>query len=279
MSKLNFSILMATYHADDPVFLGDAIDSILLQSILPDQFVFVIDGPVSASLENIIVSRQKKASSLGIVFDIIRLKHNAGLGIALQTGLKKVTTDFVVRMDSDDIAVPDRLLMAQAHLNENPDIDVLGTQISEFSHGPEQPISFRKVPTTHDDIAQRSKIMNPMNHMTVVMRRDAVLAQGGYRDCKYFEDYFLWLRLLNAGCKFCNLQSVAVHARVATLGDRRSGFAYARHEINFAKMCYRERMFSALDVVKFVTLRTPTRVMPKKLIVRLYQMLRKNTPA
>ena len=88
---------MSVYKNDKVDFLCSAIDSMLKQTVKPEQFVIVIDGPISNSLENVIIDY---SISMPQIFTILRLKENGGLGNALNQGLKLCRNELVARMDS-----------------------------------------------------------------------------------------------------------------------------------------------------------------------------------
>jgi hypothetical protein len=90
------------------------------------------------------------------------------------------------------------------------------------------------MPKTQDEILEYVKIRNPLNHMTVIFRKSAILEAGNYQHFPYLEDYSLWSRMLSAGYQIRNLDDVLVKARTSmNLVKRRSGWAYYQ---NFKKL-------------------------------------------
>ena len=98
---MQFSVLMSVYYKDNPVWLKQAVDSVLNNTIKPNQIVVVIDGQIPNELEQVITEYKES-------LDILRLEKNSGLGAALQQGLLKCKYPLVARMDSDDISLPGR---------------------------------------------------------------------------------------------------------------------------------------------------------------------------
>lgn len=267
---------MSVYYADDIQHFQIALNSIMTQSRLPEQIVVVVDGEVSHSVLKVLKASKKSSVEKGIQFDILELKTNSGLGVALAKGAEICTGKFIVRMDADDISRENRLKLAEDYLCAHPKIDVLGGQILEFTDGVINWSGARIVPIGHQEVLLRSKLFNPMNHVTVVIRRSTLEGCGGYRHCPFFEDYYLWVRLLASGVKFSNLPDITVDVRVSSLAERRRGFSYIRHEINFAKKCYTDGFWNPYQALKFSILRTPFRLLPISIISRIYKYMRTN---
>ena len=127
------------------------------------------------------------------ILKVISLPVNQGLGKALNEGLKHCSYDLVARMDTDDIAKPDRFEKQIRVFQEHPELDVVGAWIDEFEETTSNIISTRKLPEVHDDICQFAKKRNPENHPVIMFRKQAVLAAGGYQHFPLFEDYYLWI--------------------------------------------------------------------------------------
>ncbi|MCF0141995.1 MAG: glycosyltransferase, partial [Parasporobacterium sp.] len=125
---LKYSVLMSTYAKDDAAFLKAAVSSMLLQSVAPDEFVLVCDGPLSEDLDNVIAEFKGNP-----VFKIVRLGKNSGLGIALNEGLKYCTNELVARMDSDDLASPYRCELQLKAFEEDPELTFTGGAVEEFT--------------------------------------------------------------------------------------------------------------------------------------------------
>lgn len=270
----SFSFLISVYHGDAAGEFSTALSSMLDQTRLPEQLVVVIDGEVRQEIWDVISKFEALAAKKNIQFEICPLKENQGLGAALQHGSEFCTGDFIVRMDADDISRSKRLAILAEHLKQNPHIDVLGAQTQEFSSDKNMWTGKRTVPIYHDEIVARSSLFNPMNHVTVAIRKSALDASGGYQDCSSFEDYYLWVCMMNHGFVFENLPDVTVDVRVSTMGERRRGMKYIKSEFNFAMRCYRKGFYSLAQTVKFISFRVPSRALPSAVISRVYRMLR-----
>ena len=218
-----FSVLMSVYQNDKAPDVSDALDSVLRQTVKPDQIVLVLDGPVPDQLRSTI---ERYADENGVL-ELVPLEENVGLGKALNAGLAYCRNEYVARMDSDDLSLPDRFEKQLSYLEAHPETDVLGGQIAEFDSAMEKELAVRSVPISMEEIAERMKTRNGMNHVTVMYRKSAVLAAGNYQHCPYFEDYYLWCRMIKAGYRFHNLDSVLVNVRTGEgMYQRRGGKAY-----------------------------------------------------
>ncbi len=219
---LTFSVLMSIYRGDNPRYLESALRSIYDGQIRkPDQIVIVVDGRVSRDLASIInnffVTHKQ-------ITTIVKLSQNSGLGIALCEGSKKCTGDFILRMDSDDISVPERFQIQEEYITSNPQIDAFGGYIEEFENKPGDLCQVRCVPLSEPEIKKMLKMRNPMNHVTMCIRANALRTAGNYEHMPFCEDYYLWAKMLAKGLKLANIPEVLVKVRVGNgfIGRRSS---------------------------------------------------------
>ena len=270
---MKFSVLLSVYHKEDPKFLDEALRSIENQTLPPTEIVLVKDGPLTPALEELIAKHQEKSS---IPYKIAGLQRNLGLGIALNKGLEECSCSLVARMDTDDIALPDRFEKQISYLEEHPRVDVLGGWICEFSDNPKDCRKERRPPRTHSEIMHYAKYRNPINHMTAVFQKSAVEEVGGYLPMNGFEDYYLWMRMLLEGKVFANIDEVVVKARA---GDemirRRQGWQYAKDEWALEKAAWYIGFWSGFDLFKNLFLRILPRLLPVVMVEKLYNILRK----
>ncbi len=220
----SYSVLMSVYEREQAEYLKKSIASMLAQSIPANDFVIVCDGPLNEALEQVIAEVTQEHPAL---FQIVRLEKNQGLGIALREGIRYCKNELVARMDSDDISVPDRC-EKQLEIFEKQKVDIVGGNVEEFIEDILKPTAKRRVPRTDAEIRAFAKRRNPFNHPTVMFRKSSVEAAGNYEDCKYFEDYYLWARMLKLGMTGYNIPMTLVHMRSsAGMYERRGSFSYA----------------------------------------------------
>lgn len=222
-----FSVLMSVYYNDNPKEFEDALLSVINQTIIPDEIVLVIDGPIpEATMEKIRLLKKEYP-----IIRVFPLEKNLGLGPALNYGLEQCTYELVARMDSDDISVPNRFEKQLKCFEENPNLSVVGGFIDEFEKNPEYPINTKSLPTNDKNIKKFLKYRNPINHQTVMFKRKDVEKVGGYKDWHFNEDYFLWIRMSENDFLFKNIDSILVHMRVNDkLFERRGGYKYFQNQ-------------------------------------------------
>jgi len=152
-------------------------------------------------------------------------------------------------------------------------VDVVGGYVAEFEDDAESPHAVREVPTDHDDIARRAKTRSPMNHVTTMFRRDAVLSAGNYRSTDPLEDYDLWVRILLDGATLANVPAVLVKVRAGPeMYRRRGGLRYACQELALQA---RFRRWGFVGVGTFLAnsvARIGIRLLPNAVRGKLYSM-------
>lgn len=266
---MKFSVLMSLYIKENPQFLRECFESLLAQTVQADEIVLVFDGKLTDELEHVV---QTFTDKLPLV--IVRLPQNQGLGKALNIGLTHCQNEWVCRMDTDDICVPTRFEKQVAFIKDNPETVIFGGQIAEFGRNKEDIVSYRKVPTSNDEIIKFTRKRCPFNHMTVAYQKSAVLDAGGYQDLQ--EDYYLWIKLIASGKKAANLPDILVYARVGNgMVARRSGLNQAKAEWRLFKLKRHTGLQGLLDGLAIFLMRAISRLLPVSLLSRLYQLTRR----
>ena len=269
--KYGFSVLISVYHKDSILYLKESLDSIFNQTLFPSEVIIVEDGLLTADLYELINSYYIRYKD---VLKRIKICNNSGLGISLNEGLKYCTFDIVARMDSDDICFSDRFEKQFNYLINNPEIVLVGSVVEEFQHKIGDLKILRNVPLNHSDIFKFSKFRNPINHPSVMFRKKKVLEVGSYEPVPFFEDYYLWLKLLNKGFLVMNLNEPLLYFRIGNdLISRRSGYKYFKHELHFLMKSYKLGFINFNQLIINLTLKAPIRLFPKKIIQFMYKNL------
>jgi glycosyltransferase involved in cell wall biosynthesis len=271
---MNFSVLMSVYFKEKPEFLKESIESLLRQTLKPNEIVIVLDGKLTDELYSLLEEYKNAHPDL---FKYVQLEQNMGLGKALEIGIKECSYDVIARMDSDDICHPERFEKQINFLKNNPDVKVLGSWIGEFEESPGKIESIRKVPSKYEEIREYAKTRCPVNHMTVVYWKEAVLKAGSYQTLMWNEDYFLWGRMLNSNIKFMNIPEVLVYARAgADMFNRRGGLKYFNKEVELQKEFLKMNFIDKGTFLRNVLLRGSVRILPNALRGFIYKnMLRR----
>lgn len=263
-----FSVLISVYYKEKPEYLSQSLQSIFSQTIPIPEVVLVKDGPLTKDLDLVIESFTEQYANL----KVIELPQNVGLGKALNVGLLHCSYDIVARMDSDDICVKNRFELQINYLNENPTIAILGSWVDEFSDNINNIISTRTLPEFHSEIVEYAKFRCPLNHPSVIFRKNVIEEAGGYKDFYLFEDYYLWIRLICKNVQFANIQQSLILMRVNDdLFKRRGGFKYACSEIKLQYEFLKLGHISYLGFAKNVMIRFSVRIFPNKIRALIYR--------
>lgn len=268
-----FTLLVSTYGGDDPDFLRDAVvSSTTAQTRPPDEVVLVQDGPVPDALAAEI---KHLVGSLPMPVVHLELPANIGLGPALDAGLAASNHEIVARMDADDVSAPERFEREVAVIEAGADI--VGSGLLEFGTSTADVVGRRTPPTDPDEIRRVIRFRDPFNHPTVVYRRSAVLAAGGYTDMALLEDYLLFTRMVEAGAVPANLPDPLVYYRVgAGAYARRGGTALLRSELLLQRRFRELGITSRAEYLRNVVVRGGYRLVPEGVRKVAYRRLLAN---
>lgn len=268
-SKFKFSVLMSLYAKEQPDYLHQSLSSLVAQTVPADEIIMVLDGAISPPLQTVL----NEFSEI-LPIKILALSDNVGLGRALNAGLAICRHEWVMRMDTDDIALPQRFEWQCAYIEKNPHLDVLGGQIAEFSHTPNDGSMQRRVPCDAKAIYLFAKKRCPFNHMTVAYRKSMVQSVGSYQHHWHMEDYNLWLRLLAHHAQVANLPEILVYARTgASMLHKRRGWSYILSEWQLFCLKRQLHIQSILPALYYLSIRTLVRILPIGLLRQVYQKL------
>ena len=257
--KQKISVLMSVYIKENPTFLKDAIESVQNQTLKPSELVLVEDGPLTPELYQVLDQVEAQSE---IPVKRCPLEQNQGLGLALRQGVLQCQYDIIARMDTDDIAVPDRF-EKQVQLMEKNNLDLLGGHIAEFIDNPDEIVSYRRVPTQHADIVAYQRMRSAFNHMTVMFKKDMVLKAGNYEDGLYMEDDLLWLNMIATGAKTGNLDQILCKVRVgAGMFERRGGLRYLKLYCQARQRMLKRGQISYMEYAKSVAIQMVVALCP-----------------
>ena len=200
-----YSVLMSLYKKEKPEYLKLAIDSMLGQTVVPDEIVMVEDGPLTPELYAVLDEYP--------MIHRVKNETNLGLGLALNVGLNECRNELVARMDTDDCSKPDRCEKQLARFAEKPYLAIVGSHIDEFIGDTSNVISQRIVPTTSEEIYNFAKKRSAFNHPAVMYSKTAVLANNGYADLKRNQDVDLFGRMQFEGYKAENIDEALLWFR------------------------------------------------------------------
>lgn len=261
MFAKEFSVLMSVYIKENADFFYKSLESIWNQSVRPSEVILVCDGPLSDELEGVI---EHFLDIMNGKLVVKRLEKNVGLGRALNYGMEFCKYDYIARMDTDDIALPNRFEKQINFLENNPNVVILGSYIGEFDTDENIIISKKIVPIDEKTIKKYAKKRNPFNHMSVIFRKDIIELVGGYEDVPYFEDYYLWIKVLNCGYETANLPEILIYARIGNgMIDRRGGISYVKKIWNMRNKMYKLGFISIIDYIFLSLIQSAVALVPK----------------
>ena len=265
---MNYSVLMSVYKNDKPIWLYEAIFSILNNTIKPNDFVIVKDGPVTKEIDEVI-SRLKKENP-GI-FNIVALEINMGLGPALNRGILACKNNLIARIDADDIS-DDKRIEKQLKIFEKFDVDICGTMAKEFKDDINNVCGLATFPVEHNEIVSYAKKRNPFCHPSIMFKKDAVIKAGNYQACHLCEDYDLWIRMITSGSKCYNIDEYLHYWRVSDdFYKRRSGVKYLKSILSFLKKIYKNGFLTRKEYYNAVIIRSLVYLMPNKFRKFIYK--------
>lgn len=254
---------MSVYFKESPEFLRLAIDSVVNQTIKPDQVVIVKDGPLVPELDGVIDEFDELYPGL---FKIVPLETNRGLGLALREGVLMCDNELIARMDSDDISRNDRFELQLKEFMKDPALDICGSHVLEFEGSIENIVAKRIVPLEDEAIKKYQKRRDGLNHVSVMFKKSAVLKAGNYQSCLLMEDTLLWVNMFLSGAKAINIDDYLVFVRIGKdMFERRGGLSYYKKYKNGRKQVYKTGYISWWDYRYTLLVQLAVALMPNKL--------------
>lgn len=268
--NIKFSVSMCVYGGDNAEWFKASVESVLNQTLVPNEIVLVVDGPVPDDLNAVILKLEEND-----IFTVIRLETNQGHGIARKTGLDNCTNELVAIMDADDICTRNRFEKQIEAFHNYPDSDIVGGMITEFIDTPDNVVGKRIVPLEDSEIKEYMQRRCPMNLVTVMFKKTSIEKVGGFIDWYCEEDYYLWLRMALAKMKFRNVDDVLVNVRVGKeMYQRRGGVKYFKSEAKLQKYMLDNKIIGFPRYLINVTERLILQVlMPNKMRSFIFQKL------
>jgi len=198
------SVVMSVYNGED--YLEEAIESILNQTYKNFEFIIIDDGSTDKSLG--IIHRYKELDDRIILIS----RENRGLIASLNEGIKKAKGKYIIRMDADDISMPNRFQEQFDFMELNQDVVLCGSFAEKF--GIDKGIFL--VPSSDKEIRETFVVHSPFIHPSVIIRHSTVKENKIIYNDKYLhaEDYKFWLELLKIG-KVHNIKKVLLRYRTS----------------------------------------------------------------
>ena len=228
-----YSFLMSLYIKTDTEEFKISIDSILNQTVPCDEIVLVEDGKISDELQNAINEYMEKYPGL---FNIVVFEQNQGLGPALNAGVLACKNEIIARLDSDDFTIPTRMEKVLAKFEEDPELGMVGGNVTEFIGEFKNIVSLVVLPETNEEIIKFAKKRNPFRASAWNFKKSLCLKAGNFRTYHLVEDYDMFVRMIRAGGKSYNIQEYLSYMRTGEdFYKRRGGLKYLKSIRKFKK--------------------------------------------
>lgn len=196
------SVLMSAYNSEK--YIAEAIESILNQTFKDFEFIIINDGSTDKTAEII-----EKYAKKDVRIRFVNNTKNQGIIAALNPGFAMCRGEYIARMDSDDISLPERFAKQVKYMDQHPECGVLGTSIIIFDkENSKEYIQKKRI--TFFDLLQSCCVVNP----SVMLRKSTLLNNNILYRPKYIhaEDYGMWSELIKL-TEFHNLQDILLKYR------------------------------------------------------------------
>ena len=235
MSSPSVSILMPVRNAANT--LRETLESIQSQTLIDFELIAVNDGSDddTSNILHAYSTNDKRIKAVDIV--------NGGIIKALNHGLALCRSNFVARMDADDLLHPKRLEMQLQHLQDNPRLSITSCLAKPFPHnsynkGFHRYVDWLNSLTTSLEISRDIFVESPLPHPSVMLRKQELESLGGYQDYGWAEDYDLWLRYFIAGKQISKIPKVLLYWRDHPNRTSRTDSRYSVENFLKAKAYY-----------------------------------------
>ncbi len=250
---------MSVYVNTDKDEFIECLNSIFIQSLLPNEIIVIKDGVVRFDIYQVV----SLYNDIAIV--IIENEINLGLPKSLNKGLTFCNNDIVFRMDTDDICLEHRFKLQYEKLISNDRLIVIGTNVELIDNESQDIAADRKVPISDNEIRKLLPFKNPFNHPSVAFRKSFVIEVGGYSDLYLYEDWFLWYKLSQLNnVEFENLPQKLLKYRIRTFNDRK-GFKIIKAEYKFYSRLLKKGYINKFKFVINILIKFIIRLLPSSI--------------
>lgn len=222
---------------DATATLDACLDSIQAQTLTDFEAVIVDDASSDGSRE-LVAARARSDDRIRLLPGPYR-----GLVACLNAGLDAARAPLIARMDSDDVMARERLALQERYLREHANVDVVASRVRAFPRddvgaGMREYLRWQNACLSSEALRDEIYVECPMTHPSVMYRRAAVVAAGRYRDGDFPEDYELWLRLTDNGCRMAKIDRCLLDWRQHEKSLSRRDPRYSRDAFDRLRAAY-----------------------------------------
>ena len=266
---LKVTVIVPIYLKTTKKDLLQCLNSIYNSSKVPGEILICIDGKLSTNVEEF-VKKLKKEKNVKLFIS----KKNLGLGRLLQRAVPVCKFDLVARLDSDEYTSSKRFEIQYDFFKKMKDLVLLGGYSIEKLKNTKNIL--KKVPLKYSEIKYYSKLRNPFNHSTVMFRKKEILKVGGYTHQPFFEDFLLWIKLINKKNNMLNIPKVLSYSNIDdSYYERRSGIDYFYKFLYFNIKIYKLRHLNIFYFILNIFFRLSV-LLPLNIIKLMYMKLLRN---
>jgi glycosyltransferase involved in cell wall biosynthesis len=196
------SVLMPTYNCAK--YIRASVKSVLNQTFREFELIIVDDGSTDNTEEVISAFKDSRID--------YRKIENRGTSAALNYGLSLCSSQWVARIDADDLNVPKRLEKQVLFLEANPEYDAVSSW-SVYFRDPNKILFSLQSPVEHDDIYNSLDLHNPLNQSAMIYRKEKIITAGYNEEFRAHEDFELFHRLRDS-VRYYNIPEYLAYIRV-----------------------------------------------------------------
>lgn len=236
MEAIEISVVMGVYNERNRNRLMESVRSVLDQDMDGIEVLLCDDGSDEAA-----AALLKEAAAMDPRIRLLRQEH-AGLGAALNLGIRNARGKYIARMDADDFSRRDRFAKQEAFLENNRQYDWVGSWAAVFDETGVW--GHRKMPLT--PVSQDFYRYSPYIHPSVMFRR-SLFESCGYYDtgeaALRCEDYELFMRFHSKGRRGCNLNEELLYYR-----EDKESYEKRKYHYRIRECFVRKRGFRVLEI-------------------------------
>ena len=207
----NFTLIISVYKKIKLYEIKRSLHSLTKQKIKPKEIILVFDGFYPENLKLIIINYLYNLCMQKKDLVVIKNSTNKGISFSYNLAIKKAKYNLIAIQDSDDESVPNRFKLQLEYLEKKKNLSILGGGVLEKYYDKK---IVKKMPLTYKAIKNHIFLKNPINHPTVMMRRNHLLSSSLYFECKRMEDYYLWINLISRGMLIENIPQILVKSYI-----------------------------------------------------------------
>ncbi len=229
---VNVSIVAANYN--NGKYLSDFINSIDNSTVLPAELIIIDDGSTDDSLQVL-----ESFSNLPYL-KVLKFEKNRGFCEALNLGVEYASQKYILRIDPDDIMQTYRIERQFEFLENNSNVDVVGSNVIYFNSDTKKEVFKSNFPTQHSEIKKAFlKGEHGVQHPSTMIRTSVMKKFEYHQQNVLAEDYEIFASMIKQGHLFANLPETLTKMRI----HNKSASNNIRYETIKLTFAIRDKLF------------------------------------